>query len=100
MTKRHISMPPFSNLGVKLAVQVLSHSIAAGITTMVHYGALSLEATSTANFAENFDTLFNCFSSSSLHGKSPMSHAITPSSGHVEFLQEKLAWFDGIRCHN
>ncbi|KAK3801951.1 hypothetical protein RRG08_064545 [Elysia crispata] len=93
-------MPPFANLSVKLAVQILSHSVAAGITTMVHYGDLPPEAMATAHFVEEFDKLFNCFNSSSRTGKAPMSHAISSSTEHVIILREKLRWLDSIKLLN
>lgn len=63
LTNKHIELPPFTNLPVKLATQVLSHSVAVGITTMVSLRALSIEAQTTANFIERIDKLFNCFNS-------------------------------------
>ena len=33
LTERHIYLPPFTNMRVKLATQVFSHSVAAGTKT-------------------------------------------------------------------
>ena len=54
----------FSKLSVKLATQVLSHSVAAGITTLVSLGAFQERAMPTAVFLEKMDELSNVFSSS------------------------------------
>ena len=40
LTKIHIDLPPFSPLRVYLAAQVISHSVAAGITAMVEWEIL------------------------------------------------------------
>ncbi len=37
LTKKHIDLPPFANLRVCLASQVLSHSVAAGMAVMAHW---------------------------------------------------------------
>ncbi|GFN89473.1 THAP domain-containing protein 9 [Plakobranchus ocellatus] len=63
LSKRHIELPNFAKLKVSLAVQVLSHTVAAGISTMVSFKALPPDATATAQFVEKFDQLFNCFNS-------------------------------------
>ena len=40
LTKTHIDLPPFSPLRVYLAAQVLSHSVASGMTAMVQWDML------------------------------------------------------------
>ena len=44
LTYKHIVLPPFAPLSVKLATQVLSDSVAAVITTMHSLGALPEDA--------------------------------------------------------
>ena len=48
---------------VNLAAQVLSHSVAAGISTLVSLKHLPENAMYTAQFVEQFDALFNTFNS-------------------------------------
>ncbi|GFN82568.1 transposable element p transposase [Plakobranchus ocellatus] len=50
LTKKHITLPPFANLSVKLATQVLSHTVAAGISAMVKQKSLPEEAFATARY--------------------------------------------------
>ena len=59
LTSKHIELPPFAPLSVKLATQVLSDSVAAGITTMVNLGALPEDAQHTAVFVGLIDKMFN-----------------------------------------
>ena len=47
---KHIELQPFAPLSIKLATQVLSHSVAAGISTTVSLGALPEGAQHTAVF--------------------------------------------------
>ena len=100
LTNRHITLPAFANLNVALAVQVLSRTVAAGISSMVRSGELPVEASATSKFALNFDELFDCFNSHALYGKREVSGAITSTSMHVGFLKEKLKWIRTIRCRN
>ncbi|GFN88247.1 transposable element p transposase [Plakobranchus ocellatus] len=69
LTQRHIVLKNCSKLRVNLAVHILSHSVAAGIATMVNLCALPPEAMATVHFAEKFDQLFNCFNSKALLSK-------------------------------
>lgn len=48
---------------VCLAAEVLSHTVAAGISTYVALGKLPDEAIHTAEFVEAVDGLFDCFNS-------------------------------------
>ncbi len=97
VTSKHLDLPPFAPLRVKLATQVLSHSVAAGISAMCGLKALSTDAQHTAAFIEKMDMLFNCFNSSTLHSNAQMRHAISQSSGHKTFLLECLDWLSTVK---
>ena len=100
LTQKHIELPPFSPLRVKLATQVLSHSVAAGITTMVSLGALPKEAQPTADFAEKMVRLFNYFNSQTMSSAAPLRSAITADSDHIAFLTECRTWLLTIKSGN
>lgn len=97
VTYKHINLPPFAPLRVKLATQVMSHSVAAGISTMCSLGALPNEAQHTAQFIETMDRLFNCFNSSGLHSTAKMRYAISDRSEHKTFLLECLDWLSTVK---
>ena len=40
ITDKHLNLPPFAGMRVRLAAQVFSHSVAAGTNTHVAFGAL------------------------------------------------------------
>lgn len=82
---------------VCLATQVLSHYVAAGITTLCMTGdKLDGEAIHTAHFLEMFDKLFNTFNSSSLHDSHQLRRAISPTYDHVSFFKDTLKWLDNV----
>ena len=54
---------------VRYTVQVLSHSVAAAISTHVAYGGLPEEAQGTANFVETMNNFFDVMNSSGKKGK-------------------------------
>ena len=96
LTAKHINLPPFAPLRVKLATQVLSHSVAAGISTACSLGALPDDAMETAKFVDRMDMLFNCFNSVSVSSSAQMRHSFSQNSGHIEFLRECLKWFSSV----
>ena len=97
LTSKHIDLPPFAPLRVKLATQILSHLVAAGISTMCSLGALSDNAQHTAAFIEKMDRLFNCLNSSTLQSNAKMHHAISEHSGHNSVLLECLEWLSTVK---
>lgn len=100
LKSRHIDLKNFAKLRVSLAVQVLSHSVAAGITAMIRLAALPPDAMATAMFAERMDQLFNCFNSKSLHSRQVMGHAISDKTRHTAFLLETQHWLANLKCKN
>ena len=86
ITENHIRLKPFASMRVNLATQILSHSVAAGISTYTAWGKLDAEAKFTAEFIDMFDKLFNCFNSNSVKSSQQFGHALNDSSGHHIFL--------------
>ena len=97
LTERHITLPAFSSMKVSLAAQVLSHSVAAGITTLCMISdKLDSEAIHTAKFLEQFNKLFDVFNSRTMAGPNNFSRGITAESNHVSFLKECLQWLETV----
>lgn len=97
LSRKHIDPPPFAKMSVKLAAQVLSHSVAAGVSTLVQVGVLPQSAIATANFIEKIDSLFNAFNSSGSKKSQSMRHAFHEKSGHKTFLEETHEWLKSVR---
>ena len=88
-------LPPFSAMHVNLVAQVLSHSFAAGISTLSILGQLDAHAKHTASFVEMFDEMFNAFNSNSLKCSQKVHHAIQNESG--KFFLNALTFVDTIQ---
>ena len=97
LKERHIELPPFSAMRVNLAAQVLSHSVAAGISFLVTAKELPEDAIETAKFVENFDALFNTFNSQKLKSSQRHGNAFRDSSSHHAFLKDSLKFLDSIK---
>ena len=96
LTDEHIDIPMFSKKKVNLAVQVLSHSVAAGISTLQRLGQLPKEAKFTGEFVEHMDQLFNCFNSSNLRSSKKFGRAISDDSGHMEFFEDSFQYMSNL----
>ena len=97
LTKSHVYLNGFGlNMRVKLATQVLSHSVAAAIETLVAIkgweGEQKEVALATAKFCDDMDKLFNVFNSKTKNSSRPYAGAITKDSNHFQFLDECLQW--------
>ena len=90
LKEKHIELPPFQAMCVNLAAQVLSHSVAAGISTLVTLKYLPEQAVKTATFVDHFGALFNTFNSKSLKSIQQMGHAFQQLSSHHAFLENSL----------
>ena len=90
LTDRHITLPPFPATRVNLAAQVLSHSVAAGSNTLCSLKEMPDEASTTAEFIESFDELFNAFNSARLRSSYKFKSALSENSGHMPFLKSCL----------
>lgn len=100
LTDCHINLRPFAAMRVNLATQVLSHSVAAGISTLSQLGKLDSDAIHTAKFIELFDKLFNTFNSSSLYCSQQFRNALRNDSEHFEFLDRCLEYLEKLTLPN
>lgn len=96
LTSKHIRVPAFSGMRVKLATQVLSHSVAAGLYTYCNLGKISKDGIPTADFIEKMNMLFDCFNSSQISGANSYRRAISADSCHMAFLESCKQWLSKI----
>lgn len=93
LTHKHIYESAFGNMKVSWAAQVLSNSVYLAIETFIAFGVLPPEATSTAEFVEKMDQLFDSLNSSCVEiTERKMRHAISPSTEHIDFLNSCISW--------
>lgn len=89
LTEKHILLPCFSKMKVKLASQVFSHSVASAIDLLANLGKLPQEAGITAKFIAEINDLFDCFNSRYTDSV-PLRRRMTGSSDHVRILNKTL----------
>ena len=82
---------------MNLAAQVLSHSVAVGISALVTLKHLPDSAKDTAQFIEHFDGLFNTFNSRTLKTSQRLGHAFSDKSGHLSFMKESLEFLVKVK---
>ena len=67
LQKYHLEVPDLAKMKVKLATQLLSHSVFAGIKTLVELKKMPAEAMGTANFAKVCNDMFDFLNISQQH---------------------------------
>jgi hypothetical protein len=97
LTEKHIHPNNFCKMKVKLATQVLSHTVAASICTYVSVGALPSSAMGTAELLLKFDSLFDCVNSSTLHSAKKFKCALNDNSPHISFFKEAISFLKGLK---
>ena len=97
LTEKHIHPNNFSKMKVKYASQVLSHTVAASICTYVRLRGLPETAMHTANVLLMFDSLFDCFNSSSLHSTKKYKCALSENSQHLGFFEEAFCYIKALQ---
>lgn len=66
LTPSHIFLPAFSEMRVKLATQVMSHSVSSALKTYVHFSKLSDTSLDTADFVDKMNCIFDLMNTRSL----------------------------------
>jgi hypothetical protein len=105
LTDGHINVSHAKKMRVRLAAQILSHSVAAGINMQVSTKQLPVAALGTATFVENMDAVFDLLNSRQLVGDRPSRCAITSHNNNLNRLMELKSWvskwhFEGVRSQS
>ena len=66
LTTKHLHPNGFQKMKVKLATQVLSHTVSAAVSTYLSLGQLPSSACGTAELISKLDKTFDCLNSSSI----------------------------------
>ena len=92
ITTRHIGDLKFGKaMKVKLAVQVLSHSMSAALNEKLSRGQLESSAAATSCYCKKMNDIFDILNSSSPKDKVRFRRPLHLSSPSVEFLTEAKA---------
>ncbi|CAB3997222.1 Hypothetical predicted protein [Paramuricea clavata] len=85
---------------VKLATQVLSHTVPAAMLMYVSIGTLPPSATGTSELLSKFDKVFDCLNSSSFKAGKILNRPITSTSSHLQFMNEMNPFIASIKVIN
>lgn len=88
LSDHHIEKRGYSDMKVKFAAQIFSHTVAAGVYTHASLGFLPNVAVYTGELIQNVDKLFDSFNSSAVHHYKESRKAFAASSSHSTFLVE------------
>ncbi|XP_045479777.1 uncharacterized protein LOC123684528 [Harmonia axyridis] len=84
LTDKHLNPNCFQKMNVKLAAQLLSHSVYAAIMTALRTGELvSATAENTARFVETINNLFDALNSTRFHSTKPCNRALSDRNPEV-----------------
>ena len=97
LTKKHINPNGFEKMRVKYATQVLSQTVASTLLTYVSLGAISPNASGTADLISKFDDLFDCLNSSSLNSAKTYKKPIRNGSTHIKYITEMIKFIASIK---
>ncbi|GBN24531.1 hypothetical protein AVEN_249210-1 [Araneus ventricosus] len=92
LTKKHIAISGFKKMNVKLAAQVLSHSVAAALNLYVAAQRIESNAIDTARFLKKMEKLFDTVNSRTLKHQKKELCAVTKNSCHVEIWKDMISW--------
>ena len=99
LTERHVHPNNFAKMKVKLATQILSHTVAASICTHVSLDVLPQSAMGTAELISQFDSLFDSVNSSTLNSAKDLRRPITAKSNHVQFLNKTISFIKSLKVY-
>lgn len=97
LTKAHMDPSCFQNERVKLATQVLSGTVAAGLNTYIQLKCLPEAARATMEFISRFDKLFDIFNSSRLSAKKPFIKPFQGQEEYIDFLENTAQFLKDVR---
>jgi hypothetical protein len=100
LTQKHLHKNGFQKMKVKLATQVLSHTVASTMNMYISLGALLPSAVGTAVFITNLDNIFDCLNSSSLNSRKVYKKPMSKDSPHHQFIVDMLEFIGSIKVIN
>lgn len=100
LTDSHINPNNFQKMKVKLATQVLSHTVASGMNTYISLGALPAEAMSTVEVIEKFNKLFDVLNSSFKNTYTMYQTVFKGEKYQLDFLNEMYDFIQNLQIFN
>jgi len=100
LTYFHIHPGPFDKMKVRLAAQVFSASVAAGMSTALNCGLLPVDAQSTIYFINNMDKLFDIFNSTDIPNGKIYNQPFTNTAPQTDHLSKMTEMFKNMKFIN
>ena len=100
LTEKHIHPTNFNKMRVKLATQVLSHTVAASLCTYASLGGLPSTAMGTSEFLSKFDSVFDCVNCSTLHSTKNLKCPLNDTSPNKKFMKEAIIFIKKLKVFN
>lgn len=100
LTDNHIHPNGFKKMKVKLATQVLSHTVSAAMLMSVSLGILPPSVAGTAEIISKFYHIFHCLNSSCLKAGKIYRRPISSNSPHLKFMTEMIPFVSSIKFIN
>ena len=99
LSDEHLSPPPiYGKMVVRLATQILSHSVAVGIQTNVAMGLLPPQALATSKYCQRLNDIFDVLNSSKIKDVVPLRCALTVESHQTfQFMRESIEWLKNLK---
>ena len=95
ISEKHVEPPPiWGKMKVKLATQVLSHSVSAAIKTYEACNDFDPSSLGTAEFCSMMNGIFDVLNSNTLLSPCPLKKALSPvaSQETYEFIEDAITW--------
>ncbi len=100
LTSKHVDLPGFAKQSVKLAFQSLSHTMYAGLSTLVATGKLPKVAADTADFCKEINNLCDSVNGNQIKSANKYKSAIKSDSIHIDYYKKIILWFKDLRVIN
>lgn len=92
LTRNHIYSEGLGTMKVKLAAQVFSNRVAAGLSIYARANWISSTAIHTADFVGNMNDLFDSVNSTERFAKTKYGSALAEGTDHLAFWQNCIQW--------
>ena len=105
LNDKHINLQGFGlNMRVKLASQILSHSVSSAIKTLCELNFWSNDnlqsALKTSEFVKTFNDLFDIFNSKTFNNSKPFNKPLSNNTQIWNFLENTLSWLKNLKSLN
>ena len=101
LTDKHIHGLKFANkMKVKLASQVLSHSVSSGLLYAKSYNLLGPHVLTTASYCKRINDIFDALNSTSCKEVVQLRRPLHMESSTINFLKESVVWLQKLERNN